>query len=283
MTVPVPRAIDERRRTNQGIELPSLGLGVFQTPPGDVTRRSVRWALEAGYRLIDTAAMYGNEADVGEAVRESGLPREEVLITTKVWYTDQGFGPALRSARRSHERLGLGPIDLLLIHWPIARSPEERLETWKALVQLQRDGIARAIGVANYTVRHLEELANASEIVPAVDQVEYHPFVHDPDLLSYLERQRIVLEAYSPLTRGRRLDDERLAAIARLHDRTPAQVLLRWGLQHGCVELPKSIRRERIVENARLFDFTLSSAQMDDLDRLSDGGRVSRTDPRGIP
>ncbi len=256
---------------------------MFQTPPGETTRQAVRWALEAGYRLLDTAAMYGNETEVGEAVRASGLPREEVVVTTKIWHTDHGFDAALKAARRSHERLGLGAIDLLLVHWPIAPTPEDRLGTWRALERLQGDGTARAIGVSNYTVRHLEELRENSEVVPAVDQVEYHPFVHDPELLDYLAGRGILLEAYSPLTRARRLDDPALLPVARAHARTPAQILLRWGLQHGFVELPKSVRKERIAENARVFDFELADEEMRALDGLSAGARVSTTDPKKIP
>lgn len=283
MTVAPPRALSERRTTRQGLELPWLGLGVFQTPPGPTTTRAVRWALEAGYRLIDTAAMYGNEADVGEAVRASGVPRDEVVVTSKVWHTEQGYEPALAAAAKSVERLGLGPIDLFLIHWPTAPSPEARLGTWEALEKLKADGELRAIGVANFTVRHLEQLRERSGTVPDVDQVEYHPFVHDPELERYLDDQRIVLEAYSPLTRGRRIDHPELAAVAQAHGRTPAQVLLRWGLEHGAVELPKSVRRERIVENANVFDFALTEAERRRLDALVDGARVSMTNPREIP
>ncbi len=278
-----PSSLDARAATVQGLELPWLGLGVFQSPPGAPTRNAVRWALEAGYRLIDTAAMYGNESDVGEAVRASGVPRDEIVVTTKLWHTDQGYDRALEAAKRSHDRLGLGPIDLYLIHWPIAPSPGERLGSWKALEKLRRDGLARAIGVANYTVQHLEELAAASDIVPAVDQVEYHPFVTDPELELYLRRRKILLEAYSPLTRARRLDHPTISEVARAHDRSPAQVLIRWGLEHGCVEIPKSVRQERISENSRVFDFSLTNEELRQLDGLATGIRVSTTNPRSIP
>ncbi len=278
-----PTSLGDRVPTVQGLSLPWLGLGVFKVPPGDTTRHAVTWALEAGYRLIDTAAMYGNESEVGEAVRASEVPREEIVVTTKLWHTDHGFDRALDAARKSHARLGLGPVDLYLIHWPTARSPEERLGSWKALEKLRRDGLVRAIGVANYTVRHLEELAAASDIVPAVDQVEYHPFVCDPELEEYLRTRKIVLEAYSPLTRARNLDHPTVGAIARAHRRTPAQVMIRWGLEHGCVEIPKSVHPERIAENARVFDFGLTPEEVRTLDRLSTGTRVSTTDPKAIP
>jgi diketogulonate reductase-like aldo/keto reductase len=275
--------LDSRVRTNQGLELPRLGLGVFQSPPGEVTQRAVRWALDAGYRLVDTAAMYGNEEDVGEAVRASGVPRDEVVVTTKLWYTDHGFEAAQAAARRSQAKLGLGPIDLYLIHWPRANSPDDRRASWKGLEKLRHDGIVRTIGVSNYTVRHLEELAAHADLGPSVDQVEFHPFVYDPALLDYARKHRIVVEAYSPLTRGRKIDDPRIAAVARARGRSPAQVLLRWGLQHGLVELPKSVHEERLRENTHLYDFALTAEEMERLDTLSDGGRVTGLDPATIP
>ncbi len=273
--------IGYRIRLNQGTDIPVLGLGVFQTPPGQVTFQAVQWALEAGYRHIDTAAMYGNEADVGRAVRESGLDRSEMFVTTKLWYTDHGFDSAKKAARASLERLGLSYIDLYLIHWPRADPPSARLESWRAFEELQREGVCRAIGVSNYTVRHLQELLAHGKVVPAVDQVEFHPFVYDPEFLAYCKDHNIHVEAWSPLTRGRRLDDPILLETAGAHGRTPAQVLLRWGLEHGLIELPKSTRRDRIIENGAIFDFTLSSNEMARLDGLRDEGRVG-WNPAGI-
>jgi diketogulonate reductase-like aldo/keto reductase len=283
MTAGGPLTLGSRVRTSQGLELPRLGLGVFQTPPGPVTRQAVAWALEAGYRHIDTATLYGNEEDVGAAVRASGVPREEIVVTTKLWHTDHGFERAQAAARASQARLGLGPIDLYLIHWPTAGAPEARLASWRALGKLQEDGVVRTIGVSNYAVRHLEELRAHSDLVPSVNQVEFHPFVYDPEFLGYCERQRIVVEAYSPLTRARKLDDPRLARIASAVGKSPAQVLIRWGLQHGLVELPKSVRQDRIRENADVFDFSLGPGPMQELDGLRGGGRVGATDPATIP
>ncbi|MCI4339403.1 MAG: aldo/keto reductase [Thermoplasmata archaeon] len=276
-------ALSSRVRLNQGTEMPVLGLGVFQSPPGSETRQAVAWALAEGYRLIDTAAMYGNEADVGAAVRESGIPREEIFVTTKLWHTDHGFEAAQRAGRRSLEALGIEYIDLYLIHWPRANPPSQRLDSWRALERLKEDGVCRAIGVSNYAIRHLEELAGHSHVTPAVNQVEFHPFVYDPELLTYCSAHGIQPEAYSPLTRDRRLDDATIADVARTHGRSPAQVLIRWGLQHGVVEIPKSVRQERIRENARVFDFTLTAEEMTRLDSLRDRRRITQWDPAEIP
>ncbi len=274
---------DPRVRLNQGTEIPMLGLGVYQSPPGPVTQQAVSWALELGYRHIDTATLYENEADVGQAVRASHIPREEVFITTKLWHTEQGFERSQRAARASLDRLGLSYIDLYLIHSPRANSPQDRIDSWKGLEELQREGVCRAIGVSNYTVRHLEELAASSKTAPAVNQVELHPFVYDPDLADYCERRGIRLEAWAPLTRGLRFADATVSTIARAHGRTPAQILLRWGIEHGFIVLPKSVHRERIAENAQIFDFSLTRDEVTRLDGLRGGGGVSRMNPAQIP
>ncbi len=280
---PLPlRDVRSRVRLSQGTEMPVLGLGVFQSPPGTETRQAVEWALDAGYRLIDTAAMYGNESDVGAAVRASGISRAEIFVTTKLWHTDHGYDAAKRACHLSLERLGLEYIDLYLIHWPRTDPPANRLESWRALEELKSEGACRAIGVSNYAVRHLEELEDA-RVPPAVNQVEFHPFVYDPELLEYCDAHAIRLEAYSPLTRNRRLDDPTVASVAATHSRSPAQVLIRWGLQHGVVEIPKSTHRERIQENSRVFDFTLSDDEMARLDGLRDRRRVTQWDPAAIP
>jgi methylglyoxal/glyoxal reductase len=272
-----------RLRLNQGNDIPMLGLGVYLSTPGSVTRQAVAWALELGYRHIDTAALYENESDVGAAVRASGLSREEVFVTTKLWHTEHGFERSQKAARASLERLGLSYVDLYLIHAPRAPSPEDRLASWRGLEKLQREGLCRAIGVSNYAVRHLEELRAHSEVVPAVDQVEFHPFVFDPELLGYCEQRGIRLEAWAPLARGRRFDDATVRAVALAHGRTPAQVLLRWGIEHGLIEIPKSVHRERIQENAQIFDFSLSAEEVARLDALRGGGSVSHWNPAEIP
>jgi diketogulonate reductase-like aldo/keto reductase len=277
-----PDRLDARYTLNQGPEIPCLGLGVFKMERGEQTRRAVAWALEEGYRLIDTAALYGNEEDVGHAVRASGIPREKVFVTTKLWHSDHGYEASQRAFGLSLQRLGLDYVDLYLIHWPQAPSPEVRQASWKGLEKILKEGLCRAIGVSNYTIRHLEELLEHSETVPAVNQVEYHPFVYDPELLAYCTDHGIRLEAYSPITRGRLLGHPTLGSIAQAHGKSPAQILIRWGVQHGVVEIPKSAHRERIRENADVFDFSLAPAEMSTLDGLKGGERVA-WNPAQIP
>jgi diketogulonate reductase-like aldo/keto reductase len=271
-----------RIRLNQGNEIPMLGLGVFQSRPGSETRQAVAWALELGYRHIDTAALYENEADVGEALRASKIPREEVFVTTKMWHSEHGFESSQAAARASLRRLGLSYVDLYLIHSPRARSPEDRLASWRGLEKLHHEGLCRSIGVSNYGVRHIEELRD-QEVVPAVNQIEFHPFVFDPDLLTYCVKKGIHVEAWAPLTRGHRFDDPTVREIATVHGRTPAQILLRWGIEHELIEIPKSVHRDRIVENARIFDFRLSAKEVALLDALRDGGSVSGWNPAAAP
>ncbi|HEX9340802.1 MAG TPA: aldo/keto reductase [Thermoplasmata archaeon] len=264
-------SLDTRVPLTDGTKMPALGLGVWQAASGKETQRAVAAALEAGYRLIDTAKLYGNEQDVGLAVRASKIPRDEIFITTKLWNTDHGYEAALRAFERSRRELDVGSIDLYLIHWPV---PELRLESWKALLQLKEKGLARSIGVSNYTIRHLEALLASSPSPPSVNQVEFHPFLYQSDLLAFCRGRDIQLEAYSPLTRGHRLDHPVIRALAAEYGQTPAQVLIRWGLQHGLVVIPKSVRPERIRENAQVFDFELSRAAMARLDALDEGSHV---------
>jgi diketogulonate reductase-like aldo/keto reductase len=272
-------SLASRTRLDNGVEMPVLGLGVWLIPSGEETRGAVRDALECGYRLIDTARAYGNERDVGRALRESGLPREEVFVTTKLWNSDHGYEAAHRACRASLGDLGLDYIDLYLIHWPV---PGLRRETWKAMAALRDEGVCRAIGVSNYTIRHLDELRDESSAPPAVNQVEFHPFLYQRELLDYCRRRGIAVEAYSPLARGVRLSEPALVSVGRKYGKTPAQVLIRWALQHGTIPIPKSSRPERIRENAAVFDFSLASGDMETLDRLDEGLRVC-WDPTAAP
>jgi methylglyoxal/glyoxal reductase len=266
-------------KLNNNVQIPVLGLGVYQTPPGKVTQNAVKSALKVGYRHVDTARIYGNEADVGQAVRETGLRREDLFITTKLWNSDQGYDSTLRACEASLKRLGLSYLDLYLIHFPV---PEVRDESWKAMETLLKKGICRAIGVSNFTIRHLEELLNESEVAPAVNQVEFHPFLYQIQLLEFCQKKRIQVEAYSPLARGERFKHPTLAALAKRYTRTPAQIMIRWGLQHGLVVIPKSTREERIRENKQVFDFEISAVDMKTLDSLNEDLRLN-WDPTSVP
>ncbi len=262
-----------------GVEMPRLGLGVWQSAPGEETRRAVAVALAVGYRLVDTARAYRNEADVGAAIRESDVPRREVFVTTKLWNADHGYDKALRAIDRSLEALGLEQVDLYLVHWPVEGL---RGDTWRAMERILADGKARAIGVSNYTVRHLDELLAAAKVPPAVNQVEFNPFLHQRALLAHCGRHGIQLEAYGPLARAHRMDHPALVAVARERGRTPAQVLLRWGLQRDLVVIPKSVRPERIRENADVYGFALDAQDLEKLDALDEGYRTS-WDPTDAP
>jgi methylglyoxal/glyoxal reductase len=256
---------------NNGVRMPWVGLGVFKTAPGPETENAVRWALEIGYRHVDTAAYYRNEEDVGRALRASRIPREKVFITTKVWNSDQGSASTLAAFDRSRSLLGVDVVDLYLVHWPV---PGKFLDTWKALEKLLGEGKVRAIGVSNFLVHHLEELRLASSVTPAVNQVEFHPFLQQNDLLAYDAKTGIRHEAWAPLMRARSLDAPAIADIAARHGRTPAQVVLRWDLQRGVVTIPKSVHRERILENSRIFDFELDDADMARIAALDQGTRI---------
>jgi diketogulonate reductase-like aldo/keto reductase len=275
----MPMTIESIVTLNNGVEMPRLGLGVYQARAGGEARRAVEHALEAGYRHVDTAALYGNERDVGEAIHSSGIPREEIFVTTKLWNDDHGYDGALRAFEESRERLGLDVVDLYLIHWPVRRL---RVDSWRALEKLYRDGLCRAVGVSNYTVRHLDELLNTCEVVPAVNQVEFSPFLYQRDLLEHCHANGVRLEAYSPLTKGRRLSDLTLAEMAGRYGKTPAQVLVRWALERDVVVIPKSARPERIRENADVFDFVLGPDDLATLDGLDEGLHTS-WDPTGEP
>ena len=251
---------------NSGAQVPQLGFGVWQA--GGATERAVSAALRTGYRHVDTARVYGNEAQVGKAIRECGIPRSEIFVTTKLWNQDQGYEQALQACADSLLRLKLDYVDLYLIHWPV---PELRLESWRALETLFREGRARSIGVSNYLVPHLRELLDVAKVVPAVNQLELTPFLQRRDTTALCRDAGILLEAYSPLTRGKRLNHPLIVDIASQIGRTPAQVLLRWNVQHGVIVLPKSVTPERIEENAQIFDFDLDSAAMAALDKLEEG------------
>ena len=237
---------------------------------------AVKWALGAGYRMIDTAMIYGNEEGVGKAIREFGLKREEIFITTKLWNTDQGYESALKAFDTSLAKLGLDYVDLYLVHWPTASgdrsnftSINKREETWKAMEEIYKSGRAKAIGVSNYMIVHLEEMKKYAKISPAVNQVEFHPFLYQEELLAYCKQNGIVLEAHSPLANNKGNENEIVKGLAEKYGKSPTQVFIRWSLQHRAVPLPKSAHQERIEENINVFDFEISPEDMKILDGLN--------------
>lgn len=262
-----------------GGPMPRLGLGVFRAGQGGGTQDAVIWALERGYRHVDTAHIYGNETDVGVALRASGVPREEVFITTKLWNTDHGYDEALAACDASLEALGLDYVDLYLVHWPVT---DLRLQSWRALEKALADGKTKAIGVSNYMPRHLEELKANSDVLPAVNQIELHPFCQQRDAVDWCREHDVVVQAYCPVIRGKRFDDRTIAGVVKETGKTPAQVLIRWSLQKGFVPLPKSSNQRRIDENASVFDFELTDAQMARLDELEQGMHIA-WDPTDEP
>lgn len=254
---------------HNGVRMPWVGLGVWKARVGGEVEEAVKLALKAGYRSIDTAAAYGNEEGVGKAVAESGVPRHEIFIATKVWNNDQGYENTLRAYDDSRRRLGVDRIDLYLIHWPVAGKFKD---TWRALEKLYKDGEVRAIGVCNFHIHHLMDLLADAEIKPMVNQVEYHPLLTQQELVEFCQTNGIVFEAWSPLMQGN-LDLPEIAELAAKYKKSPAQIVLRWDLQHGVVTIPKSTHENRIRENADLFDFDLTDEDMAKLDGLNQNKR----------
>ena len=256
-------------KLNSGYEMPMLGFGVFQVKEGAECEQAVREALAAGYRHIDTAAVYGNEASVGKALADCGLPRQDVFVTTKVWISEFGTDKTRKACQKSLSLLRLDYVDLYLIHWPVRQGV---IEAWQAMQALRDEGLCRSIGISNFTVRRMEEaFFPHTDEMPAVNQVELHPFNARKDVRDYCAAKGIRVEAYSPLVRGQRMDDATLKDVAANCGKSPAQILIRWGLQHGIVTIPKSVRPERIRENADVYDFEISPADMARLDALDQG------------
>lgn len=262
---------------NDGNSIPQVGFGVWQTPAED-TERAVATALDAGYRHIDTAAAYGNEREVGQAVKKSGLRREDVFITTKLWNADQGYDSTLTAFDKSLKRLELDYLDLYLIHWPM---PAKRafVETFKAFGHLREQGRIRSIGVSNFEPEHLRALVDATGIVPAVNQIELHPLLQQEELREVHAQLGIATEAWSPLGQGSLLANETVGSVCEAHGKTPAQVLIRWHMQLGNIVIPKSVTPERIVSNFDVFDFELSEQDMASISALGNGTRLG-PDPR---
>ncbi|OIJ15601.1 glyoxal reductase [Anaerobacillus arseniciselenatis] len=258
---------------HNGVKMPWFGLGVFKMKEGEEAVSSVKEAIDAGYRSIDTAAIYGNEEGVGRAIKEASVPREELFITTKVWNSNQGYETTLAAFEESMTKLGLDYLDLYLIHWPMPAKGKYK-ETWKALEKLYKDGRIRAIGVSNFHVTHLEDLIADCEVVPMVNQVEYHPRLTQVELHEFCKQNKIQLEAWSPLAQGKLLDEPTLAKIGEKYGKSVAQVILRWDLQNEVVTIPKSVKPERMKENADIFDFELTTEEMTLINGLNEDRRV---------
>lgn len=260
---------------NNGVNMPWFGLGVFKVEEGPELVHAIKTAIRHGYRSIDTASIYGNEAGVGEGIREgmkeAGISRKDLFITSKVWNADLGYESTIRAYEESLEKLGLEYLDLYLIHWPVEGKYKE---AWRALETIYNEGKVKAIGVSNFQIHHLEELMKEANIIPVINQVEYHPRLTQVELKEFCRKHHIQLEAWSPLMQGELLDHPVLQEMAETYDKTVAQVILKWDLQTGVVTIPKSTKAQRIIENASLFDFVLSEEDMKRINELNQNKRV---------
>jgi diketogulonate reductase-like aldo/keto reductase len=256
---------------NNGVKMPWFGLGVFKVEEGPELVDAVKTAIQHGYRSIDTAAIYENEEGVGQGIKESGIAREDLFVTSKVWNADLGYESTLAAYQTSLDKLGLEYLDLYLIHWPVAGKYKE---AWRALETLYKEGRVRAIGVSNFQVHHLEDLMKDAEVKPMVNQVEYHPRLTQKEVQAFCREQGIQMEAWSPLMQGQLLDNEGLAAIAAKYKKSVAQIILRWDLQNGVVTIPKSTKEHRIIENSQVFDFELTQEDMHQINNLNQNHRV---------
>ncbi|MBA9043174.1 diketogulonate reductase-like aldo/keto reductase [Bacillus aryabhattai] len=260
---------------HNGVKMPGFGLGVFKVEEGPELVNAVKIAIKHGYRSIDTAAIYGNEEGVGRGIREglkeAGISRENVFVTSKVWNADLGYDATIAAYETSLKKLGLDYLDLYLIHWPVEGKYKE---AWRALETLYKEGKVKAIGVSNFQVHHLKDLMEDAEIKPVINQVEYHPRLTQKELQAFCEKHHIQLEAWSPLMQGELLNNEVLTEIANKHNKSVAQVILRWDLQNGIITIPKSTKEHRIVENASIFDFELTKEEIERIDELNQNHRV---------
>ncbi|MBO9129792.1 aldo/keto reductase [Bacillus sp. 165] len=257
---------------HNGVEMPILGLGVWRVKEGQEVKTAVKAAIQAGYRAIDTAAVYQNEEGVGEAIREAGVPREDLFITTKVWNSDQGYESTLAAFETSLQKLGLDYLDLYLVHWPVKG---KYVDTYRALEKLYKDGKVRAIGVSNFNIHHLEDVMNGCEVKPMVNQVELHPKMAQVELREFCRKHDIQIEAWSPLMQGGEIfESEIICELAKKYSKTPAQIILRWDVQSGIVTIPKSITPSRIQENCQVFDFELSAEDMEKINALNEKRRI---------
>ncbi|MHA2398370.1 MAG: aldo/keto reductase [Promethearchaeota archaeon] len=262
--------LSSRIELNNKVKMPIFGLGTWPLK-GKGAYNAVLWALDIGYLLIDTASFYGNESEIGDALKATKMKREDIFITTKVWNSEQGYDNTLEAFKNSLRRLKLEYIDLYLMHWPVSGL---RNETWRALEKIYEEGRVRAIGVSNFTIRHLNELLESSHSVPTVNQIEFSPFLYQKELMEYCQAKNIAVEAYTPLTRGRKFKNKVVVDISQKWGKTPAQILIRWGLQHNNIEIPKTGSKEHLIENADVFDFSLDNDDMSQLDNLHEDYRL---------
>ncbi|MCL1794610.1 MAG: aldo/keto reductase [Oscillospiraceae bacterium] len=258
-------------KLNNGVEIPVLGLGTYQIGDESATYEAVRYALDAGYRHIDTAAAYYNETGIGKAIKDSKINREDIFITTKLWNEDQRQGNQYKAFEQSLERLGVDYIDLYLIHWPVK---EKIAESWKILEKIYKENRARAVGVCNFLIHHLEEIFAASDLIPAVNQVECHPWLTQVELADYCQKKGMIFEPWSPFGVGALLGDETLISIAKKYNKSAAQLILKWGLQRGFINIPKSANKDRIQQNTEIFDFAITGEDMSEIFKLNIGKRV---------
>ncbi|NJB37119.1 aldo/keto reductase [Croceivirga sp. JEA036] len=257
-------------KLHNGVNMPYFGLGVYLSEDGEEVINAVKWALEAGYRHIDTAAIYKNEEGVGKAIQQSNVPREDIFVVSKVWNADQGYDSTIKAFEASLERLQLDYLDLYLIHWPVAGKFKE---TWRALEDLYKEKKIRAIGVSNFLQHHLEEVMEDAAVIPMVNQMEFHPYLVQQELLDFCKEHHIQYEAWSPMMQGKIFEMDAFKAMAKKYNKSIAQIVLRWDLQKGVITIPKSTKKERIVANAAIFDFELSSEDMEQLDQMDKAHR----------
>lgn len=264
------KSIKDATQLNNNVLMPNFGLGVYKVEEGQQAIDTVRFAIDAGYRLIDTAAFYENEASVGQAIMESGINRKELFVTTKVWNSDQGYDETLQAFEKSMQKLQLDYLDLYLIHWPVKG---KYIDTWRALERLYKEGRVRAIGVSNFQIHHLQEIMQSSEQKPVVNQIELHPYLQQEELRSFCKEYQIAVEAWSPIARGRILSEPVLVALAEKYRKSVAQIILRWHLQNDIIIIPKSVTPVRIKENTQIFDFELTNEDMEKINSLNKNER----------
>lgn len=263
--------IDGTFTLHNGVKMPYLGLGVFQSEEGSEVVNAVKHAIRCGYRHIDTASMYKNEVGVGKGVRESSIPRSDVFVTTKLWNSDHGYDSTMKAFEQSLNRLGFDYIDLYLIHWPVAGKFND---TWKAFEEIYASGRAKAIGVSNFHVHHIQKLMETASIKPMVNQIEFHPELQQPSLTTFCKENEIQVQAWSPLMRGKVAEMKELTQIGEKYGKTPVQVALRWNLQNGIITIPKSVKQDRIENNSNIFDFEISNEDMKAIDALDKNARL---------